>query len=56
MDTTIERITEYRNAVLDALKKSNNYYGSKKINVKVNDKTIKYYRRGLILITIKTDN
>ena len=44
MDTTIERITEYRNAVLDALKKSNNYYGSKKINVKVNDKTIKYYR------------
>lgn len=44
MEAIIERIQEYRNAVLDALKKSNNHYRSQKIKIKVNDKSIEYYR------------
>lgn len=40
----MENITEYRNQVIDALKKSNNYYGTKIINLEIYNKKINYHR------------
>ena len=40
----IEQIKEHREAVLNFLKKTNNHYEALKINIRVDDKEINYYR------------
>ena len=44
MKDTIETIKEHREAVLNFLKETNNYYNTLEINLEVDNKKINYHR------------